>query len=76
MIYQYGLKRLRLRVNKEKLPEVNWQALVYAQMDLSPYLRPFSRPVAANHDFWLSVKAEGPSGAWAEIFAVDYYAEP
>jgi hypothetical protein len=46
------------------------------QIDLSPWLKPDSRNILANHDFTLTVAAEGAPEFSAEIFTVDYYNPP
>ncbi|MBN1595468.1 family 10 glycosylhydrolase [candidate division FCPU426 bacterium] len=75
VIYQHGLQSLALAVNGQDLPAISFSGRDYVQLDLSAWLLPFAREVAANHDYRLKARAEGPPGSWAEIFAVDYYAE-
>jgi hypothetical protein len=76
VVYQHGLKSLRLSVNGQLLPSIDWKDRDYAQLDLSPILLPGARDVAADHDYTLHAEAEGLSGASAEVFTVDYYAVP
>ncbi|MBI3549579.1 MAG: family 10 glycosylhydrolase [Elusimicrobia bacterium] len=76
VIYHRGLTSMELAINDVKLPAVDFKSREYVQLDISPYLLPTARDVPANHDFNLSIRAEGQTWSRGEVFSVDYYAAP
>ncbi|MCX5796001.1 MAG: family 10 glycosylhydrolase [Elusimicrobia bacterium] len=76
VVYPRGITSLRFAVNDRKFSPILASGTAPIQIDLSPWLNPFAREVAANHDFTLTVSADGPPDSFAEIFTVDYYNAP
>ncbi|MBI5201597.1 MAG: family 10 glycosylhydrolase [Elusimicrobia bacterium] len=75
VLYSRGMTAFRAKINGRPLPPLDPRTGVL-QADVTAYLEPFKREVAANHDFQLSVEAEGNAGFYGQVFVVDYYRRP
>ncbi|MBI4346592.1 MAG: family 10 glycosylhydrolase [Elusimicrobia bacterium] len=75
VVYPSGVTKFRAKINGRPLPELPVREAV-VQADVTAYLEPSNREVAAHHDFTLSVEADGGPGFYAQVFVVDYYARP
>jgi uncharacterized lipoprotein YddW (UPF0748 family) len=76
VVYPKGITSLLVAINDQALAPFMANGLTPIQVDLSPWLDPFAREVAANHDFVMTASAEGPPESAAQIFTVDYYEPP
>ncbi|MBI5245653.1 MAG: family 10 glycosylhydrolase [Elusimicrobia bacterium] len=72
VVYPRGLAGMKLAIEGKDLPPLSFQDGRPAVVDLRPFLKPFERETAANHDFLLKAEAEGEGRA--DVFVVDYYA--
>ena len=75
VLYSRGMTAFRAKINGRPLPPLDPRSGVL-QADVSAYLEPFKREVVGNHDFTLSVEAEGGAGFYGQVFVVDYYRRP
>jgi len=76
VVYPRGITSLRFAVNDQGFLPLSPSGLAPMQVDLSLWLNPSARQTAANHDFTLTVSADGPPDSFAQIFTVDYYDAP
>lgn len=75
VVYPRGAKTLAFSLNDQPFAPLPLKDETI-QVDLTPWLKPFERQVAANHDFTLALELAGLPEAYAEVFTVDYYDEP
>lgn len=76
VVYPRGIARIEFSINDQPFVPIVPAVDDTVQIDLTSWLKPFERQVAANHDFTLTVAAEGPPESFAQVFTVDYYRRP
>lgn len=73
VVYPRGATRLDFSIGDKAFAPLVPAGDAPLAVDLTPWLKPFERQVAANHDFTLTISMEGPPEAFASVFTVDSY---